>query len=261
MTARSDTLRSWRVGAALTTLALVAVTYGVWEWSTASGRARPIVLPPPDVTFAKLTEIVARPAFREHLWVTLSEVVIGFSSSSIAALVVAGACNHFPLLRRILTPYIATLQAVPKIVLLPLLYTWFGVGRVSTTAMVALVVFFPVYVNTLAGLSLAPSDGVSLLRILGATPRQQFLMLRLPTALPLIFTSLKTALNFALTAALAAEILGSRYGLGYLIANAGNFLRIAELYATIIATALVALLIYATLEVLDRKIIYWRERV
>lgn len=258
MTIRS---RARRLAPRLLTLALVALTYAAWEWSTATGRVEPIVLPSPAATFDELTDVIVRPAFREHLWVTMSEVLIGFTVSSAAAIAIACACTHWPLLHRTLTPYIATLQAIPKVVLLPMLYIWFGVGQSATTVMVMLVVFFPVFVNTLTGLSLTPPDGANLLRLLEATPRQTFVMLRVPTALPLIFTSLKTSLNFALTAALAAEILGSRYGLGYLIANAGNFLRIPELYATVLATALIALAMYATLELLDRKLIYWREPV
>ncbi len=121
-----------------------------------------------------------------------------------------------------MTPYIVSLQALPKIVLLPLLYVWFGVGSTSATIIVILVSFFPVYVNTLTGMAIVDENGLRLLHSLGATPRQAFRMYRIPSALPLVFTGLKTAVNFGVTAAIAAELLGSRYGLGFMIANSGT---------------------------------------
>jgi NitT/TauT family transport system permease protein len=97
-----------------------------------------------------------------------------------------------------------------------------------------------------------------LLASLGATPSQRFRYHRVPSALPLLLTGCKTAVNFALAAALSAELLGSRYGLGFLIANAGNVLRIDDLYATVVVTALFAGAFYLALEVIDRKVIFWR---
>lgn len=93
---------------------------------------------------------------------------------------------------------------------------------------------------------------------MGATPRQRFRYHQIPSALPLIFTGLKTAVYFAVAAALATEILGSRHGLGYLIANAGNFLRIPDLYATVVIAGVFSGLVCVTFEVFDRKLIHWR---
>jgi NitT/TauT family transport system permease protein len=249
-----------RLGPLLITTALVAGTYLLWYWLTASGAVHEIVLATPASVGESLTEIVQRDTFAEHLRVTATEVLVGFALGSTSAILVALVCEHYAAVRRLLTPYMVALQALPKIVLLPLLQVWFGVGYRATSVMVILVVFFPVYLNTLTGLTIADPDGTRLLTSLGASPRQRFRYHQIPSALPLVFTGLKTAVYFAVAAALAAEILGSRHGLGFLIANSGNFLRIPDLYATVVIAGLFSGIVYLTFEVLDRKLIHWRPR-
>ena len=96
------------------------------------------------------------------------------------------------------------------------------------------------------------------LPVAGQQPSQRFRYHRVPSALPLLFAGCKTAVNFAVAAALSAELLGSRYGLGFLIANSGNFLRIDELYATVVITAVFAAFFYLLFEFIDRKVVFWR---
>lgn len=249
-----------RFGPLLVTTGLVVGTYCLWFWLTASGTVHEVVLATPSSVTGSIDEIVRRDTFTEHLRVTATEVLVGFALGSVAAIFLALVCEHYVGVRRLLTPYMVALQALPKIVLLPLLQVWFGVGYRATTVMVILVVFFPVYLNTLTGLTIADPDGTRLLRSLGATPRQQFRYHQIPSALPLVFTGLKTAVYFAVAAALAAEILGSRHGLGFLIANAGNFLRIPDLYGTVVIAGLFSGIVYLTFEMLDRKLIHWRPR-
>ncbi len=81
-----------------------------------------------------------------------------------------------------------------------------------------------------------------------------------PPALPLLFTGLKTSVTFAVAAALSAELLGSRFGLGFLIANSGNFLRIDDLYATVLIVTLFAAIVYFAFELIDREVVFWRSQ-
>lgn len=242
------------------TAGLVVGTFLLWYYLTASETVHKVVLPPIGEVRTSFAEIVQRDSFMNHLRVTATEVLAGFALGSASAILVALICVRYPGVKRLMTPYMVALQALPKVVLLPLLYIWFGVGYRATTVMVILVVFFPVYLNTLTGLTIADPDGARLLRSLGASSRQRFRYHQLPSALPLIFTGLKTAVNFAVAAALAAELLGARYGLGFLIGNSGNFLRIPELYATVVAAGLFAGIVYLVFEFLDRKLIFWRPR-
>lgn len=241
------------------TAALFAGTYGLWWWFTASGRVHPIVLPPPDAVWASLVEVVRRDTFAEHLRVTSTEILVGFTAGSATAIGIAFLCDQIDLVRRLLTPYMVALQAVPKIVLIPLLSVWLGVGYRTNTALVFLVVLFPVYLNTLTGLASADADGTRLLTSLGASRRQHILYHRIPSALPLVFSGLKTSVNFAVAAALAAEVLGSRHGVGFLIANSGDFLRVDDLYATVVIATVFAGVFYLFFELIDRKVVFWRQ--
>ena len=243
----------------LLSLALILAFIGVWQWLTNSGVLHAIVVPPPAEVWERFLAILPESYFHRHLWVTVKEVLIGFSIGASSGILTALASIRYPLFRRAMTPYMVSFQALPKVVLLPLLYVWFGVGSTSAMIIVILVSFFPVYVNTLTGMAIVDENGLRLLHSLGATPRQAFKMYRIPSALPLVFTGLKTAVNFGVTAAIAAELLGSRYGLGFMIANSGTFLRISDLYAAVAAVALFAAVVYLIFEVLDRKLIYWRE--
>jgi len=242
------------------TAALVAGLYLLWLWATETERVKSVVLPTPQAVWESTFDVVQQSSFSKHLWTSASELLLGFAIGVVSAVIMALLCDRYPRLRRTLTPYIVALQALPKIVLLPLLFVWFEVGFRATTVLVVLVVFFPVYLNALTGLASADEDGERLLVSLGATPGQRLRFHRIPSALPLLFTGCKTAVNFAFAAVLSAELLGSRYGLGFLIANSGNFLRIDDLYATVVVTTLFASALYLVVEIIDRKAIFWRHK-
>ena len=126
----------------------------MWQWLTDSGVLHAIVVPPPAEVWDRLLAIIPEPYFHKHLWVTVKEVLIGFGIGASSGIITALIAIRYPLFRRAMTPYIVSLQALPKIVLLPLLYVWFGVGSTSATIIVILVSFFPVYVNTLTGMAI-----------------------------------------------------------------------------------------------------------
>lgn len=243
----------------LLSAALVGGLLLIWQWLTVSNVIHAIVVPSPQDVFAELVDIVRRDFFRHHVWVTVQEVGLGFAIGASSGCAVALINIRFERIRRLLTPYIVTLQSLPKVILLPLLYVWVGVGQTSATLIVMLVAFFPVYISTVTGLESIDELSLRMLSSLGATPRQTFRLYRIPTALPLVFTGLKTAVNFSVAAAIAAELLGARFGLGFMIANSASFLRIEALYASVIVVSVFAALVYALFEILDQKLIYWRE--
>lgn len=251
-------LRRW--GHIFITAALVALILGVWQWATATQRVSAIVLPAPSAVWRSIADIVQRDSFVTHLRTTATEVLLGFTIGAITAIAMALLCDHFAGFRRMITPYMVALQAVPKIVLLPLLFIWFEAGYRATTVLVVLVVFFPVYLSTLVGLGMADPAGTRLLVSLGASPAQRFRYHSIPSALPLFFTGCKTAVSFAVAAALSGELLGSRYGLGFLIANSENFLRIDDLYATVMICWAFAFVFYELFEIIDRLVVYWRPK-
>lgn len=249
-----------RLGNFAVTFALVGATYWLWFWATSTKRVSEVVLPAPSAVWGSIVEIVQRDSFPTHLRTTATEVVVGFTIGAVTAVVMAVVCDRFSGFRRMITPYMVALQAIPKIALLPLLFIWFEAGYRATTVLVVLVVFFPVYLTSLVGLMTADPAGTKLLVSLGASPAQRFRYHRVPSALPMVFTGCKTAVSFAVAAALSGELLGSRYGLGFLISNSGNFLRVDDLYATVIICWAFAFVFYELFEVIDRVVVFWRPR-
>lgn len=130
--------------AAITT-ALVVATFLLWQQVTTSGTVNAIVLPSPEAVWNATLDVVGSDSFPEHLKSTASSVLIGFSIGAAAAIALALICDRLAFVRRLLMPYVVGFAALPKIVLMPLLFVWFGIGFPATTALVVLVVFFPVY--------------------------------------------------------------------------------------------------------------------
>ncbi|MPZ22699.1 MAG: ABC transporter permease subunit [Dehalococcoidia bacterium] len=248
--------RSYFLGTAVAVVGLIAL----WEWATATERVHPVVVASPTDTFNRFVEIIQEPFFHEHLSYTLREIFAGFAIGTGAAIAMAWVSSAFPLFRSIIHPFVVAFQSIPKIILLPIIVVWFGLGMRSTITIVMLIAFFPTYVNTFTGLSLSRPDGLKLLHSLGASRVQIFWKLRLPTALPLVFTGLKTSMNFSITGAIVGEYFGARFGLGFLVNQYAYLLRTDSLYATVMFIAIFAVLMFGLLELLDRKLIFWRER-
>ena len=242
---------------ALTVLAVI-VFLAIWKWLTDSGTVNRVILPGPEAVRKELFSILGQKTFRENLWVTLREVIYGLAIGCTVAIAVALLCVRAPLLRAVVAPYVTAFQAVPKIVFVPIFGVWFGISMTTATIVVALVAFFPTYINTLTGLGLSAPDELRLLHSLGATRRQAFRMCRIPTALPLVFTGVKTSINYGVLAAITTEFLGASAGLGYTVSESTSFFNLPAVYASVAAITLVAAVIYVIVEVLDRKLIFWR---
>lgn len=240
------------------TAVLVGLLGAMWHWLTSSGAVNRVILAPPAEVYESFVNMTGQSFFREHFLFTLQEVLVGFLAGTGFAVAMAGASTAFPVVKRTTYPLIVILNSVPKIVFLPLLIVWFGVGKTSTTILVALIAFFPTFVNTLAGLRIADRDGLQLLTSLGASEAQAFRMLRLPRALPLVFTGLKISANMAVVGAITGEFLGSPEGLGFLLNQYAFLFQTGEVYATVVAIALFAVVVYTVLEIVDRKLIFWR---
>ena len=241
------------------TVFVVAAFFAAWQYATDSDLIHRIILPEPGTVFEEFIEILGQATFRENLWVTLREVIFGFLIGCSAAIVMALVSVGFPLVRKVLQPYMTAFQAVPKIVFVPLFAIMFGgVNMTTAIVVVALVAFFPTYVNTYTGLMLSAEEELRLLHSLGASRGQAFWMCRIPRALPLVFTGLKTSINYGVLAAITTEFLGASSGLGYTVNASTAFFNLPAVYASVAAITLVAGTVYIIVEIIDRKLIFWR---
>jgi NitT/TauT family transport system permease protein len=242
----------------LASLALLILVLAVWQYASTSGLVHRLILPPPTEIAAEAPSLVTDRDFGLHFGTTLVEILLGFLLGSLVGLALGVALALSPLLRRAYFPLVTAFQATPRVILAPLVITWFGFGIESKVVQAIILSFYPVFLNTLVGLSLTEDNALKLMHSLGASRWQTFTKLRLPDALPTIFAGAKVALTFAMIGAIIAEFVGAENGLGYLLSRYNFELRISAVYVLIVILALIGLGLYLLLDWIDRKVVFWR---
>lgn len=246
--------RRYRLGSVLVAVLLFAL----WELLPRTGLVPEIILPPITTTLYALYTLVITDFFLDHFLVTLNEIFWGFVIGTVIGLVAGILLGAWTAAKRVLYPFVVAFQAIPKIVLAPLLISWFGYGQTSKIAMAVVISFFPVLINTMVGLENVPRDMIRLMSSLRASRRQIFTKVELPSAAPLMFAGVKTALTFALIGAIVGEFVGASEGLGFLLYTYNFQLRIDRVFAVIIILSTIGGLLYFFVEWLDKRLIYWR---
>src|SRR5699024_10831226 len=155
-----------------------------------------------------------RNALGEHALATLNVTLCGFAVSLVCAWLIAIVIDFSPLMRRGLLPLLISSQTIPIVAIAPLMIIWFGFGLLPKILVVALVTFFPVTIGLVEGFARTDREASALLRSMGAGRITEFLFLRLPSALPLFFTSLRIGITYAVVGAIFAEYVGAKQGLG-----------------------------------------------
>ncbi|MEX0945749.1 MAG: ABC transporter permease [Acidimicrobiia bacterium] len=249
--------RRWApyVAAALLGVAFVAV----WEYIVSSGRVHAIVLPAPSAVAKSLGSLTTQGFLYGHLFATVKAALFGFVIGSALGFALGIALGVSEFTRRALSPYIVVFFTLPKVALAPIFVTWFGFGISSKIVMSAVICFFPVFVDTLSGLWLVDDRSLTLLRSLKASRGQILRKLSLPTALPNIFAGLKTGITLALVGVVVGEFVGTRQGIGYLIELYSFQLQIADVFTLILLLGLIGWALYATVDFIDRRVVFWRE--
>jgi NitT/TauT family transport system permease protein len=235
----------------------IAALLLVWEAIVRLAHIPVFLLPAPSAIFVALYRGITSGLYEEHIVVTLSETAMGFIVGSLGGLLL-GTC--VALSRRFdyfISPVIVMFQAMPKVALAPLIIVWFGLGMTSKVMNSALVCFFPLMINTIAGLRSAEEDRVSLMRSLDASPMQIFTMLRVPNALPYIFAGLEIAMIFALIGAIVGEFVGAQAGLGMLIQSMNFTLDVAGQFSVLLILSVIGLVLNAGVSLVRRRVLFW----
>jgi NitT/TauT family transport system permease protein len=239
-------------------LAVLVVTLAVWQYATTSGLVHQIILPAPSTIAAEVPQLLGDREFGLHFTTTVAEIILGFLLGSLVGFGLGIALALSPLLRGAYFPLVTAFQATPRVILAPLVITWFGFGIESKVIQAVILSVYPVFLNTLVGLTLTEENAVRLMRSLGASRWQTFVKLRLPDAMPTIMAGAKVALTFAMIGSIIAEFVGAENGLGYLLSRYNFELRIPAVYALIVLLALIGLSLYLLLEWIDHRLVFWR---
>jgi putative hydroxymethylpyrimidine transport system permease protein len=243
-------------------LAIVAGLLGLWQLLASTGvladtlNLDPILVPSPAEIASAAWE--NRSLLLDNGWVTLQEVLLGFACALAAGLGFAILLHRFDSVRHATYPLLIGSQAVPIIVVAPILVVWFGFGIGPILGIVALICFFPITVNALDGLRSVDPEAVKMMRTLDASRPQILRRVELPSALPSIFSGAKIAVAVAVIGAVFGEWSGANAGLGWQIQQDNALLQTDRLFAAVFGLATLAAILFGILALLERAVVRWR---
>ena len=248
----------------LAPIVLIAVLLAAWQaaakWHVLADALsiKPYLVPAPSDIASSLWN--DRSLLADQGWVTLKEIVLGFLLSVVIGFAFALILHLSDTARRAFYPLLVGSQAIPIIAVAPVLVVWFGFGVGPKLAIIALVCFFPVTVNTLDGLRAVDPELPKLMRTLDAGRRQTLARVEIPSALPNFFSGAKIAVAVAVIAAVFGEWAGSDSGLGYVLIQSEAQLETARLFAAIVVLAAFAILLFTALGLVERRVAWWGKR-
>jgi ABC-type nitrate/sulfonate/bicarbonate transport system permease component len=240
----------------------LAALLGAWQAAASTGLLAgaldlaDFLVPSPSEIAESLWD--SRELLAENAWVTLKEIVLGFLCGVAAGLAFAVLLRVSDTLRRAFYPLMVASQAVPILVIAPILVVWFGYGIGPKLAVVALVCFFPIAVSTADGLRSVDPEAIKMMRTLDASRAQILWRVEAPTALPQFFSGARVAAAFAPIAAVFGEWVGADSGLGHMILQDNAQFETARLFAAAALLAAMALALFGLLALAERRVVTWR---
>ncbi len=238
----------------------MAVAVGLWYLVAVLGHFPAFILPTPGLVWARFWQVLFDGTLLKNALVTLQEVLAGLALGVSTATVLGYLLAKSRPVERFLSPYIVASQSVPTVAIAPLLVIWFGPGLFSKVLVCALIVFFPVLVNTVVGVRSVPEDLRDLMRSLQATRWQTFRILEVPAALPVFLGGLRIGATLAVIGAVVGEFVGADSGLGFMINRARGQYDTALVFVAVLTLAVMALSLYGAVVLVESRLLSWRER-
>jgi len=238
----------------------LAIALIIWSLLTRFGRFPAFILPSPGQVWDRLLITIADGSLLRHTLVTLGEVLLGLILGVSTAAILGYALAKLDWLERLLSPYIVASQSVPVVAIAPLLVIWFGAALLSKVLIAALIVFFPVLINTIVGLRSVPIGLRDLMRSLQASSWQTFHMLEIPAALPVFLGGLKVGATLAVIGAVVGEFVAADQGLGFLINLGRGLYDTALVFVAIFILVSMAMLLYGAVALLESRLLSWQKK-
>jgi NitT/TauT family transport system permease protein len=245
-----------RIAPLLTLLAVLMA----WQGVAAAGIYPAFIVPAPAEVFTKFRDVLADGTLLKHGWATLQAVLGGLLVGAAAGVGLGVLLAKSRVLEASLSPLIAVFQATPVVAYAPLLVIWFGSGPTSKVVTSALIVFFPVLMNTMIGIQSVPHALRDLMQALEASRWQTFTKLEVPAAMPALAGGLKIAATLSVIGAVVGEFVSANAGLGFLINLARSQYDTPLVITAMLALMAMARLLYGTATWFERRALAWRAR-
>lgn len=230
-----------------------------WEAVVALGWNSGRLLPPPSVILATLTDLAARGDLAHHAQATLTRVVLGFGVGVVAGTVLGALTGYARGLARLLDPTLQALRAIPSIAWVPLFILWFGIFEAPKVALIAVGVFFPVYLGVMEAIRGVDRKIVEVGRVFRLSGVAMVRRILLPAVLPAYVTALRSGLGLGWMFVVAAEFMGASAGLGYLLIDGQQLGKPAQIVAAIIAFAVLGKLTDSLLALAAAPFLRWED--
>ncbi|MDD5945986.1 MAG: ABC transporter permease [Clostridia bacterium] len=243
----------------LPSLILTFVLLMIWELA-ALGINAAYILPTPIQVIKRLWELRV-PLFTVHLPATMGVTLIGLGISIVLGVLLAIVMDMFPKAEKALYPIIIASQTIPTTAIAPLFILWFGYSIWSKVLVTILMTFFPITITVFDGFKATKREMEEMIMTYGASKKDIFLTLKLPTALPNFFSAIKMSIPLSVIGAAIAEWLGAQSGLGYFSKRMMTQLDGAGVFAPIVLLSAVAMLAVAVINILENRIIKWRKEI
>jgi len=242
-------------------LGFISIMAGLLAWELVarySGLPR-FILPAPHDVWLSFVKTLKNGTLLYHTSITLTEIVLGMLAGVCFATVVGYMLAKSRTLENILSPYLVASQAIPIVAIAPLLVIWLGGGMLSKVLICALIVFFPVLVNTVVGVRAVPTALYDLMNSVRATRWQILLKLEVPAALPILLGGLRIGATLSVIGAIVGELVDAQEGLGYLL-QLGDFqYDTSMVYVAVFMLIFLALGLYGIVAWFERKFLVWQE--
>lgn len=241
-----------------TQLAVLAVLLGFWDYMTANNKQAAFMFGSPSAIARFLGQMAGDGSLWRDSYVTGLETVLGFLVGNFFGTVIGLSLWYSRFVSRVVEPFVIALGSIPIIALAPIIIIWFGTGLISKVAMSTLSVVIVALVTSYKGAVGVDTDQINLMRTLGASKFQIFRKLVVPASLTDIFAGLKLTVGFALIGAIVGEFMSSSEGLGHAIFKAGSLYIIPKVFAALVATIALALLLTFAVGRIERLLMPWR---
>lgn len=240
-------------------IAFLTVVIILWQLLVDMLEIPTFLIPSPsDVV---ITMFEKRIVLTKHIFITLYEILLGFSIALIFGIFLAIGIVYVRFIEICIMPLVVIFQVLPKVAVAPLLVMWMGYGLAPKIVVTFLICFFSVVINTVAGLLGTDIDHIDLMHSFKATKFQIFWKVQLPNALPQMFSGFEISITAAVIGAIIGEFVGSESGLGYLILVAGQTMDTSLMFASIVLLGVIGLILFETVVFLESIVIPWHEKI
>jgi sulfonate transport system permease protein len=238
-----------------------AVLLAVWEAAAHFNLLDAYVFPAPTTILQKIIELAKEGTLWGHVGITFFRVLVGFLGGTVAAVVLGSAVGYFKWFEQLMDPLIQAFRSIPSLAWVPLFILWMGIGEASKVMLIAVGVFFPIYLNIVSGIQGVDRKLIEVGKIYHFTPLQIIRRIIFPASLPSFLVGLRSGVGLGWMFVVAAELMGASQGLGYLLVLGQNTYSPELIIASIILFAIIGKTTDYLLKTLEARALKWQDNL